>query len=186
MRNTKTGFKLVVLFLLQALLAGDLFAQDNTLVEISGLVTDQQKNEPLPNVSVQIKSTVNGTVTNNEGKFILRTKIKPPFILVFTSVGFAAQEMEVKSFGSNLQVALATQAVLGNDVVVTASRVPEKILRSPVAIEKLDIRAIKETAAPSFYDALENVKGIQMTTASLTFKVPNTRGFNIPNNFRFM
>ena len=25
-----------------------------------------------------------------------------------------------------------------------------------------------------------------MTTSSLTFKVPNTRGFNIPNNFRFM
>ena len=71
-------------------------------------------------------------------------------------------------------------------MVVTASRVSESILKSPVAIEKLDIRAIKETAAPGFYDALENVKGVQMTTASLTFKVPNTRGFNIPNNFRFM
>lgn len=71
-------------------------------------------------------------------------------------------------------------------MVVTASRVPENILKSPVAIEKLDIRAIKETAAPGFYDALENVKGVQMTTSSLTFKVPNTRGFNIPNNFRFM
>ena len=47
-------------------------------------------------------------------------------------------------------------------------------------------RAIRETPAPSFYDALENVKGVQMTTSSLTFKVPNTRGFNIPNNFRFM
>jgi outer membrane receptor protein involved in Fe transport len=81
---------------------------------------------------------------------------------------------------------LATQAVLGSAVVVSASRVAESILKSPVAIEKLDIRAIKETAAPSFYDALENVKGVQMTVASLTFKVPNTRGFNIPNNFRFM
>jgi outer membrane cobalamin receptor len=70
--------------------------------------------------------------------------------------------------------------------VVTASRVAESILKSPVAIEKLDIRAIREAAAPSFYDALENVKGVQMTTSSLTFKVPNTRGFNIPNNFRFM
>ena len=39
---------------------------------------------------------------------------------------------------------------------------------------------------PYKYDALENVKGVQMITSSLTFKVPNTRGFNIPNNFRFM
>jgi iron complex outermembrane receptor protein len=186
-RNNKIihSFRLCIFFLL-LLIADKTFAQDNTLVEISGQVTDQEKKEPIANVSVQIKSTVNGTITNSNGQFVLRTKIKPPFTIVFSSVGFAPQELEVKSFGSNLQVALATQAVLGNDVVVTASRVPEKILRSPVAIEKLDIRTIKETPAPSFYDALENVKGVQMTTSSLTFKVPNTRGFNIPNNFRFM
>ena len=177
---------IVIFILIQFSIASITFAQDNSLVEISGQVTDRQKNEPLSNVSVQIKSTVNGTVTNDNGKFVLRTKIKPPFTLVFSSIGFEPQEMEVKSFGSNLQVALATQTILGSDLVITASRVPEKILKSPVAIEKLDVRTIRETPAPSFYDALENVKGVQMTTSSLTFKVPNTRGFNIPNNFRFM
>lgn len=81
---------------------------------------------------------------------------------------------------------MVTQTVLGKEVVITASRVEESILKSPIAIEKLDIRAIKDSPAPNFYDALENVKGVQMTTSSLTFKVPNTRGFNIPNDFRFM
>ncbi len=70
--------------------------------------------------------------------------------------------------------------------MITASRVEESQLKSPVAIEKMDLRAIRETPSPSFYDALENVKGVQMTTSSITFKVPNTRGFNIPNNFRFL
>jgi outer membrane cobalamin receptor len=162
------------------------FSQTGTLIEISGQVTDHEKNVPLPDVSVQIKGTVAGTVTNSTGNFVLRTKTKLPFTLVFSSIGFKPQELEIKSLGSSLQVALSTQTVLGNEVVVTASRVAESILKSPVAIEKLDIRAIKETPAPSFYDALENVKGVQMTTSSLTFKVPNTRGFNIPNNFRFM
>lgn len=161
-------------------------AQDNTILEISGNVTDQQKSEPISNASVQIKGTINGTVTDNKGNFKFRTKVKLPFTLVFTSIGFEPQEVEVTGTGSQLQIALATQTVLGNEIVVSASRVQEKIMRSPVAIEKLDIRAIKETPAPSFYDALENVKGVQMTTSSLTFKVPNTRGFNIPNNFRFM
>ncbi|MES1216765.1 MAG: TonB-dependent receptor [Bacteroidota bacterium] len=162
------------------------FAQDAaTLIEVSGKVTNQER-EPLPDVSVQLKGTVAGTITNKSGDFKLRTKTKLPFTLVFSSVGFQQQEFEVASLGSNLQIALVTQTLLGSDVVVTASRVAENILKSPVAIEKLDIRAIKETAAPSFYDALENVKGVQMTTSSLTFKVPNTRGFNIPNNFRFM
>ncbi|MFT3700992.1 MAG: TonB-dependent receptor [Agriterribacter sp.] len=177
--------KYTVLFLM-LLSSFVLKAQDNTVLEISGNVTGQQNNEPLSNVSVQVKGAVAGTVTDNKGNFKFRTKVKLPFTLIFSSVGFEQQEVDVTSIGSQLQVALATQTVLGNEVVVSASRVQEKIMKSPVAIEKLDIRAIKETPAPSFYDALENVKGVQMTTSSLTFKVPNTRGFNIPNNFRFM
>jgi iron complex outermembrane receptor protein len=162
------------------------FSQTVALIEISGQVINHEKNEPLSDVSVQIKGSVTGTITDNTGNFVLRTKQKLPFTLLFTSVGFQPQELQVKSLGSKLQVAMVTQTVLGNEVVVTASRVPENILKSPVAIQKLDIRAIRETPAPNFYDALENVKGVQMTTSSLTFKVPNTRGFNIPNNFRFM
>lgn len=162
------------------------FTQGNNLIEISGTVENQQTKEPLPLVSIQIKGTVAGTITNSAGQFSIKTKNKFPLTLVFSSVGFEPQEFDVKSINSKLSIALVTQTVLGKEVVVTASRVAESILKSPVAIEKLDIRAIRESAAPSFYDALENVKGVQMTTSSLTFKVPNTRGFNIPNNFRFL
>jgi iron complex outermembrane receptor protein len=170
---------IIVLFSLQA-------TAQESLIEITGRVTDQERKEALSDVSVQVKGKVSGTITDKTGNFTLRTKTKLPFTLIFSSIGFSQQEIEVKSLGSSVQVELATQTVLGNAVVVTASRVPESILRSPVAIDKLDIRAIRETPAPSFYDALENVKGVQMITSSLTFKVPNTRGFNIPNNFRFM
>jgi iron complex outermembrane recepter protein len=161
-----------------------LFAQD--VVEISGTVTGQDTREALSGVTVGIKGTTAKTYTANDGTFKIRTKEKLPFILVFTSVGFAPQEIDVSSLEGKLRVALATHTVLGNAVVVSASRVRESILRSPVAIQNIDIKAIRESPAPSFYDALENVKGVQMITSSLTFKVPNTRGFNIPNNFRFM
>ncbi len=161
-------------------------AQDGNLVEITGTVVDEINKEPLEGVSIHIKNSVAGTITQKDGTFKLRTRLKFPFVLQFSSVGFQDQEFEVKSPGASLNIALATQTQLGKEVVVTASRVSESILRSPVAVEKLDIRAIRETPAPSFYDALEFVKGVQMTTSSLTFKVPNTRGFNIPNNFRFM
>ena len=155
-------------------------------IEISGLVTGRETHDPLAGVAVNIKGTVVGTLTNNTGTFVLRTKQKLPFTLLFSSVGFATSEVEVTDISSQLKVALSTRVVLGSEVVVSASRVPESILRSPVAIEKLDIRAIKETPSPGFYDALEKVKGMQMITASLTFKVPNPRGFNTSNNFRFM
>jgi outer membrane cobalamin receptor len=178
--------KIFILLLISLFSIKSLQAQGGNLIDVSGQVIDQESKQALPGVSVTIKESVSGTVTNDAGIFSLRTKFKFPFTLVFSSVGFQPQEFEVKSVESKLYISLVTQTNLGKEVVVTASRVAESRLRSPVAIEKLDIRAIRETAAPSFYDALENVKGVQMTTSSLTFKVPNTRGFNIPNNFRFM
>src|SRR5688572_26084132 len=81
-------------------------SQAVALIEISGTVINQEKNEPLQDVSVQIKGSVTGTITDNTGSFILRTKQKLPFTLVFSSVGFKAKELEVKSLGSKLQVAM--------------------------------------------------------------------------------
>ena len=178
--------KISLFILISFLSTKAVIAQESNIIEISGQVVQEDTKEPLSGVSVQIKGTVAGTITSGKGDFKLRTRLKFPFKLVFSSVGFQEQEFEVTGIGSKLSIALATQTVLGKEVVVTASRVAESILKSPVAIEKLDIRAIRESPAPSFYDALENVKGVQMTTSSITFKVPNTRGFNIPNNFRFM
>ncbi|GAA4462706.1 TonB-dependent receptor [Nibrella saemangeumensis] len=160
-------------------------AQDQ-LVLLSGKVDDTETHQPIPGVGVLIKNTVSGTVTNEQGEFALRTKVKFPFTLVFQVLGYAPKELVVEGPGDKISVSLNTQAILGKEVVVTASRIEEDVLKSPVAIEKLNMRVLKESPAPSFYDALENVKGVQMTTSSLTFKVPNTRGFNIPNNFRFM
>ena len=166
------------------------YAQDD-LILLSGRVDDSETKLPLPGAGVFIKGTVAGTTTTNTGEFTLKTRVKFPITLRFQIVGYAAKEIVlerpgVAGAGQPLAVALSTEAILGKEVVVTASRVAEDILKSPVAVEKLNLRVLKESPAPSFYDALENVKGVQMTTSSLTFKVPNTRGFNIPNNFRFM
>src|SRR5450432_115534 len=184
--KTITSIRYLLILIISVSITNTVLAQGNNLIYISGKVTDKNNGNPLSGVSVSIRGTIAGTITSDSGTFNLRTKFKFPLTLVFTSVGFAPQEFTVKSIDSKLYVALETQTALGQEVVVTASRVPESRLKSPVAIEKLDIRAIRETASPNFYDALQNVKGVQMTTSSLTFKIPNTRGFNIPNNFRFV
>ncbi|MBC8053819.1 MAG: TonB-dependent receptor [Sphingobacteriaceae bacterium] len=73
-----------------------------------------------------------------------------------------------------------------NEVVITASKVPEKILQSPVSIQKLSAIDLQRSASPSFFDALANANGVQMITPSLGFKVINTRGFANPTNVRFV
>ena len=72
-----------------------------------------------------------------------------------------------------------------SEVVVSASRLPESILRSPVSVQKVGDRYFRTSAAPSFFDALENVQGVQMITPSLGFKVINARGFANTTNVRF-
>lgn len=73
-----------------------------------------------------------------------------------------------------------------DEIVISASRTPEKVKESPVTIERMSIRDIKKTASPSFYDGLENLKEVQMNTSSLSFKSINTRGFATVANTRFM
>lgn len=72
-----------------------------------------------------------------------------------------------------------------NEIVITASRISETILRSPVSIDQLKSIDAKNMGAPSCFDAIENIKGIQMITPSLGFKVINTRGFANTTNVRF-
>jgi iron complex outermembrane receptor protein len=160
------------------------FAQNTN--RITGNLKDSETGEVIAGVNLSIKGTVLGTISDSEGKFHLTSKVAVPYTLVVSFLGYKSQEIIVSKTQDDLNIELVEGALLGEEVVISASRVEESQLKSPVAIEKLDLRAIKESPAPTFYDALENVKGVQMTTSSLTFKVPNTRGFNIPNNFRFV
>ena len=153
---------------------------------ISGKIYDSTSTQGLDGAAVKVKGSKGGTVTKEDGTFQLKITQKLPITLLISYIGYSDQQFTISSESSPVAIALKTEDIYANQVVVSASRVAESILKSPVAIEKLSLTALQQAPAPSFYDALENVKGLQMTTSSLTFKVPNTRGFNIPNNFRFM
>ncbi len=79
----------------------------------------------------------------------------------------------------------SAKITLLNEVVVSASRTREKILQSPVSIQKVGEKYFRSAPAPTFFDALENVQGVQMITPSLGFKVINARGFANTTNVRF-
>jgi len=161
-----------------------LFAQE-TLV-ITGKINDADNKEGLIGATVLVKGTTTGTATKPDGTFQLKTNQKLPFILIISYVGYKSQEFTITESTKSLDINLSSQNIMASEVIISASRIEEDFLKSPVSIEKLDIRAIKETPAPSFFDALENIKGVQMTTLSLGYKVPNTRGFSGTTNSRFL
>lgn len=101
-------------------------------------------------------------------------------------LGYIAQEFTITDITQEIQILLRPSILNADEVVITASRVEESVIESPVAIEKLTIRDLRESPAPSLFDAIESVKGVQMTTLSMGFKVPNTRGFANTTNARFL
>lgn len=176
-------YKRLGLLALMLLSASFAFAQTT----ISGTVKDGITGEALPGVSILVKGKVIGTTTTVSGEFTLKVNQAPPLTLVVSSVGYKPQELEITDANtSGLAISLEEQSVLGQEVVVSASRVEENILKSPVTVEKMDLIAIQQSPTPDYFDALANVKGVQVSSSSLNFPAINTRGFATIANDRFV
>ncbi len=171
----------IYLFIVSLFICSITFAQTS----ITGSVKDS-KNEPIPGANVKIAGETTGTVTDSDGKFTLSTSKKPPFTIEVTSVEYGSNSVKITADKQQVNVSLSGEETLLNEIVVSASRTPERIRESPVTVERFTIKDVKKAAAPSFYDGLENLKEVQMNTSSLSFKSINTRGFATVANTRFL
>ena len=167
-------------------MANDSITPKEALTEVSGQVLDVD-GEPLAGVNIRVKDKLIGTTTDGNGMFSLSVKQDPPLVLVFSIVGFQTEEIDISNSNtSGLEVRMQEQTFLGEEVVVSASRVEQSILKSPVSIEKMDVIEIQTSASPNFYDGIANLKGVDFSTQSITFKSINTRGFGSNGNTRFV
>lgn len=145
---------------------------------IRGEVVDDNSGEALINASVIIKGTTEGMVTDFDGKFEISTNQRLPLTLLVSYVGYTELEVPVTSAGSPLKIRLKEDAFTITGVEVTGRRISEKQRQSALTVETLDNIAIRETPAANFYDGLGALKEVDLTAASLGFKIINTRGFN--------
>ncbi|WP_406685491.1 TonB-dependent receptor [Seonamhaeicola sp. MEBiC1930] len=151
---------------------------------ITGSVTDNN-GQPLPGANIIILGTTTGVVTDFDGNYTLTYSQNPPFTVQASSVGFESSTQKVTDNNQEINFVL-TEGTSLDEVVISASRTPERIFESPVTVERFGLKEIKNTASADFYDGLENLKGVDVNTNSLTFKSINTRGFATFANNRFM
>ena len=151
---------------------------------ITGSVVDDS-GQPIPGANVIVVGTTTGTVTDFDGGYNLKVNANPPFSLQASSVGFETITHEITSNNQTVDFVLKEGTAL-DEVVISASRTPERIFESPVTVERIGLKEIKNTTSVDFYDGLENLKGVDVNTNSLTFKSVNTRGFATFANNRFM
>lgn len=141
--------------------------QQNTLGQqqktITGNVTDSS-GAPLPGVTVVVKGTTQGTVTDEAGNYSLPA-VPGDETLVFSFVGMRTQEIPV-SGQTTVNVVMAEEAIgLDEVVAVGYGTVRKRDLISSVS--KVDAETLKKTTTSSFTTALQGVaSGVQVSSTS--------------------
>lgn len=146
--------------------------------KIGGRVYSLQDKDPLIGASVSIKGTDLGAICDINGRFEVEYKGPYPVELEVTYIGFIPNVFTVERASTDLNLGLSEESITLENVVVKGQRVTDKQKAAPLTVESLDLLAIRETPSDNFYDGLGTLKGVDLTAASLGFKIINTRGFN--------
>ena len=126
---------------------------------VTGSVTDAATGEPLPSVSVKEKGTSNAAITNFDGKYTI--KAGKGAVLVFSSMGYASQEVSVT--GTTMNVALAISASKLDEVVVTALGISRDKKSVGYAIQEVGGAEVNKVKDANFMSSLSGkVAGVNI------------------------
>ena len=161
-----------ILSMIAVLFSTIIFAQTT----VTGSVSDEDNN-PIPGANVVVDA-MTGTVADFDGNFSISVDQLPPFTVTVSSVGFDSVTLSVTASNLNFNVQLTESQNLLDEIVVSASRIAERLFESPVTIEKFDYKDIAQSTGADFYSSLEGLKGVQVNSGGLFFQQVTTRGFN--------
>ena len=118
MRKSILWFVFLTLLTIQSAFAQGFF--------VKGKVISQEDNEPLIGVSILQEGSTNGVVTDVDGNYSLEIKGTARATLLFSYIGMQSQKHEVSAKTGTLNVRLAPDAALIDEVVVVAYGVRKK------------------------------------------------------------
>ncbi len=144
---------------------------------IRGNVIDNSTGDPMFSASVVVVETGQGVTTDFDGLFRLEVA-RLPVVLQVSFIGFGSESVTVSSDRDKIVIKLSPDQILIEAAEVVGKRISEKQKQAPLTVETMDLIAIKEAPSGNFYEGLGNLKGVDITSASLGFKIINTRGFN--------
>lgn len=169
------------LFFLLALLPA-FYSQSQIL--LSGKVVSSDEMEPIEGVSVLVGDK--GTITDNKGFYSFSVNASPPIALFVSHISYKNRIISLKQDQyQNFLIILEKDMQVLNELVVFDKKIDSATLRSDVPVQKLDYAKIKAIPSYDFYDAVANMREVDVTTQSIMFKSVNTRGFNSHANTRF-
>lgn len=156
---------------------------------LRGRVIAGDSREPLVGAYVRIPGSVVGAVTDANGEFRIPTTLTVPVLVEVSFVGYETQRVSLLPGEERVaptEIVLKEEEIVGQEVVISASRIEEQFMKSPVQVVQLSSLAIRSSPSVLSAQTLSFLPGIDVVHSSFTFPVVNARGFNFTQNPRFI
>ncbi len=164
--------KILFMFFLLVAVAPAIIAQ----ATYKGKVTDKKSGQPLSGATVSLKGTTNAVATDANGEFTLITEKSGTHTLVASYIGYADQS--VTGDATYIRFELSESTGLGDEVVVTASRRPQKITEAPASISVVTAKDFEQSASFNIGELASKIQGVEFVRTGVNGVGFNARGFN--------
>lgn len=152
---------------------------------LKGVITDASNGETLIGANILVSSldasVSKGTVTNIDGKFEITGLLAGTYLARVSYVGFTDQRITdiviVNGQVTELNIALSPGMSL-NPVVVSASKIREKVTESPSSIQVISAQQIKNITTTSSADFIKGAAGVDVAQQGVASSTVVARGFN--------
>lgn len=131
---------------------------------LSGQVLDEKTKEPIPGVSLYIKGTTHGVITDVEGHFYFQTGQKFPYTLIVSFVGYQKQDYIAE--GTPVTIYLKEEAKELEEIVVTSRRRKETVQDVPIPITVIGGSKVAETGSFNVNRLKEFIPSVQLYSSN--------------------
>ena len=131
---------------------------------LSGQVLDEKTKQPIPGVSLYIKGTTHGVITDAEGHFYFQTGQKFPYSLVVSFIGYQKQEYIAE--GTPVAIYLKEEAKELEEIVVTSRRRKEAVQDVPIPITVIGGAKVAETGSFNVNRLKEFIPSVQLYSSN--------------------
>jgi len=157
--------KTIIILITLSVLSLNLFGQVQNGEVIVGRVSSLETGEPLTGVNIYLENTTYGAASNGKGEYKILNVPPGEYNLVATYIGFKNFYKEIvikRDQVFHLDIGMEMASLMGEEVVVTATRTPAVIKNVPIRTEVLTPVVMKKREAKTVYEALEAVPGVRV------------------------
>ncbi len=141
-------------------------------ISLSGTVKEADSGAPLPGVNIIINDSL-GTTTDSSGHYSIEFTANPPLTIVYKFIGYQSvtrQISEITADGLNIDISLAAENTLLNQVTVTAGKYEQPLEEVTVSMEVIKPRILEDSYSPTLENVLDKIPGVNIINKQVNIR----------------